>query len=349
MSNTATTPHTASSLDIAIIGMSCRVPGANTLDEFWENLKQGKESLVAFENDELLAAGIPEAVLRDPDYVKVGTRIEGIDLFDAGLFGFNPREAEILDPQHRVFLELAWEVLESAGYAPQSGEPVTGVYAGVGPNSYLFHLLADENIVKSLGTLAVRLANEKDSLATMASYKLNLRGPSFSVQTACSTSLVAVHLACQGLLAGECEMALAGGVSISMPPYGGYRYENGGILSPDGHCRAFDAKAKGTVPGSGACVVLLKRLEDALAAGDSIWAVIKGSAINNDGSLKVAYTAPSIEGQMRVIRMAQAAANISSESISYVETQGTGTPLGDPIEIAALTQAFRSSTRKNSF
>ncbi|HEV8183195.1 MAG TPA: SDR family NAD(P)-dependent oxidoreductase, partial [Candidatus Angelobacter sp.] len=337
------------SSDIAVIGMNCRVPGAKSPEEFWENLKAGKESIVFFDDKELRAAGVPQETLDDPDYVKARATLDNIDLFDAAFFGFSPREAESLDPQHRLFLECAWELLERAGHGAPGSEELVGVYAGIGTNNYVAGVLSHDGLAESLGRFSISMANDKDFLATNVSYKLNLKGPSVTVQTACSTSLVAVHAACQSIFSGECDMALAGGVSLDVPQKSGYPHKEGDILSPDGHCRAFDAKAQGTVPGSGVGVVLLKRLEDALADGDYVHAVIRGSAINNDGSAKVGYTAPSIEGQARVIRAAQALAEVEAESISYVEAHGTGTSIGDPIEIAALTEAFRSSTEKKRF
>ena len=349
MSNSIAALQETNKSDIAIIGLCCRVPGADSTEQFWDNLKNGIESVVFFEDRDLRAAGVPELLLSNPNYVKARAELHGIDLFDAAFFGLTPREAEALDPQIRLFLEAAWEILESAGYAPQGFEGLIGVYAGIATNTYLSNALSDARLVASLGNFAISLANDSGALATTTSYKLNLRGPSLTIQTTCSTSLVAVHMACQGLLEGECDMALAGGVSISVSDIKGHLYESGGILSSDGHCRAFDAKADGTVGGDGLCLVLLKRLQEALADGDYVHAVIKGSAINNDGSLKAGYTAPSVDGQARVIRAAQAVAEVDPESISYIETHGTGTPLGDPLEIAALQQAFRASTQKKGF
>ncbi|HEY9824698.1 MAG TPA: alpha/beta fold hydrolase [Stenomitos sp.] len=335
--------------DIAIIGMAGKFPEAQTIAEYWDNLKSGKECIKFFTTEELRNAGVPPYLLNQPNYVKATGVIEGADLFDAEFFGFSPKEAQIVDPQHRLFLEQAWTALEHGGYNPQTYPGAIGVYAGVGLNSYLLqslypNLLSNPN----LDSYQVQIRNDKDFLPTLVAYKLNLRGPSLSIQTACSTSLVATHLACQGLLNGECDMALAGGVTVYANPTG-YLYTEGMILSPDGHCRAFDAKAQGTVGGNGVGVVLLKRLADAIADHDTIYATIKGSAINNDGSAKVGYTAPSVEGQTAVIAEAQAIANTPAETISYVETHGTGTILGDPIEIAALTQAFRHSTDKVQF
>ncbi|WP_416671488.1 type I polyketide synthase [Egbenema bharatensis] len=335
---------------IAIVGMAGQFPGAKNLDQFWQNLQNGVESIARFTDEELLASGVPLDSLKSPNYVKAGSFLEGIDQFDADFFGFNPKEAEITDPQHRLFLECAWEALEMAGYNPEVYDGRIGAYAGAGWNGYLYkNIRLNQELIESVGLHQALIGSDKDFLTTRVSYKLNLKGPSIDVQTACSTSLVAVNLACQSLLNYQCDMALAGGISLTIPQKSGYSYQEGGILSPDGHCRAFDANAQGTVFGSGVGVVVLKRLEEAIADGDTIHAVIKGSAVNNDGSLKVGYTAPSVEGQAEVILEAIALADVSPESISYVETHGTGTALGDPIEIAALTQAFRSATNRTGF
>lgn len=336
------------SSDIAIIGMVCRVPGASNIDEFWQNLKNARESVSVFDDEVLRASGIPETLLRHPRYVKSGTQLTGIDLFDAEFFGFTAREAEAMDPQHRLFLEAVWELMEMSGYSAPYPRPV-GIYAGVGHNAYWSQVILNDRVNDWLDPLSLLVMNDKDFLSTMTSYKLNLKGPSLTIQTACSTSLVAVHLACQGLLAGDCTMAVAGGVKVIVPETKGYLWNEGGIHSPDGHCRPFDERAQGTIAGSGVGVVLLKRLKDASADGDHIHAVIKGTAINNDGSLKVNYTSPSVDGQARVIRAAHIAAAVEADTISYIEAHGTGTPLGDPIEIAALTQAFRSRTSKSQF
>ncbi|MDZ8136603.1 MAG: SDR family oxidoreductase [Nostoc sp. DedQUE04] len=333
-------------LDIAIIGMVGRFPGAKNIDEYWQNLRNGIESITFFSDEELQKLGIEATVLSDPDYIKAKPIIEDIELFDASFFGFNPREAEVIDPQHRLFLESAWEALENAGYANAEGS--IGVYAGSSISAYLFNLYSNPDVVESAGQLLI-IGNDKDHLSTRVSYKLNLKGPSCTIQTACSTSLVAIHIACQNLLNSECDMALAGGVSINLPHKSGYKYQENDILSPDGHCRAFDAKAEGTIFGSGVGVVVLKRLEDAIADGDCIHAIIKGSAINNDGSLKVSYAAPSVDGQAEVIVEAIANAGVDPDTVTYIETHGTGTSLGDPIEIQALTKAFRASTQNKNF
>jgi phthiocerol/phenolphthiocerol synthesis type-I polyketide synthase E len=348
MSHPAAGDH-PTGLEIAIIGMAGRFPGAKDVSSFWRNLREGIESVSVLSDQEILSSGVGRALLSDPHYVRARAILEGIDLFDAAFFGFPPREAETLDPQHRLFLECAWETFEHAGYDPERFKGPIGVYAGSSTSGYLFNLFPDGILLQSASDMAGILGVEKDSLPTRVSYKLNLEGPSVAIQTACSTSLVAVHLACQGLLAGECDMALAGGVSINVPQKVGYLYQKSGIASPDGHCRAFDVDARGTVGGSGVGIVLLKRFEDAEADGDHILALIKGTAINNDGAQKVGYTAPRVEGQARVIRAAQVAAGVEPESIQYVEAHGTGTPMGDPIEVAALTQAFRAGTDRNGF
>ncbi len=329
---------------LAIVGVAGRFPGAKSLDEFWQNLRDGVESVTFFSDEELQAAGISAEALNSPRYVKAGAILEDIDLFDAEFFGLIPKEAELTDPQHRLFLEVAWEALEHAGYDPQRYDGLIGVYAGAGVNAYALSTMA--NMTFGIQEL---IASDKDFLTTRVSYKLNLRGPSVAVQTACSTSLVAVQLACQSLLDYQCDMALAGGVSIVYTQKSGYLYQEEGIMSPDGHCRTFDAQAQGTVAGDGAGIVVLKRLEEALADGDYIHAVIKGSAINNDGAAKVGYTAPSVGGQADVIAMAQAIAGVSPETVSYIEAHGTGTALGDPIEVAALTEVFRAQTQKANF
>jgi thioester reductase-like protein len=331
--------------DIAIIGMSGRFPGARDIEAFWGNLCDGVHAITFFSDEECRAAGIDPALLHNPNYVKARGVVEDMDRFDAAFFGFSPREAEIRDPQHRLFLECAWEGLEQAGYDPDTYAGAIGVYAGVSANTYLLHnLLSNPRVVELIGPLHLNISSDKDFLTTLVSYKLHLRGPSIVVQTACSTSLVAACIACQSLLSYQCDMALAGGVSIKVPHRVGYLYQAGGVLSPDGCCRAFDAAAQGSVDSNGVGVVVLKRLADALADGDHISAVIKGAAINNDGALKVSYTAPSLDGQAEVIAMAQAVAGVTPDTITYVETHGAGTPLGDPLEIAALAEVFRTST-----
>ncbi len=337
--------------DIAIIGMAIRVPGASTPEEYWHNLSNGKESLRVYTDEELTARGVSAATLADPSYVKSGMPLQDMDQFDPEFFGFSPKEAAILDPQHRQFYEVAWEALERAGHPPKLFDGNIGVFAGCGMGAYFaFNLLSNPDLVESVGLFLLRhTGNDKDFLATRVSYAFDLKGPSVNVQTACSTSLVATHLAVQSLLARECDMALAGGVTIELPHRVGYHYREGEILSPDGHCRSFDHRSKGTIFGSGVGVVALRRVADAIAAGDHIHAIIKGSAVNNDGSGKVGYLAPSIDGQSAAVAEALAIADVDAETISYVECHGTATPVGDPIEITALTQAFRESTDKIGF
>ena len=336
---------------IAIVGMAGRFPGAQDLDEFWHNIWNGVETLETFSDADLDAAGAGSRMRSDPNFVRKGTVLETAELFDAGFFGFTPREAQILDPQHRVFLECAWEALEHAGYAPgMLADKAVGVYGGSGTNSYLFaNILRDRSLIDSVGGYQIMLANEADFLCTRVSYKLDLRGPSMTVQTACSTSLVAVHTACKALQGGECDMALAGGVSINFPQRAGYLYEEGGVLSPDGRCRPFDAAAAGMRTGPGAGIAVLKRLRDALASRDTVHAVITGTAITNDGAGKAGYTAPSIDGQAEAIAPAQALAGVDTRTVTYMEAHGSATPLGDPIEIAALTQVFRASASGTGF
>src|ERR1022692_4610750 len=306
--------------EVAIIGMAGRFPKAKDVETFWQNLRAGVDAVTFFRDDELRTAGVEESLLRNPKYVKARMVLEEAELFDAAFFGYTPREAELMDPQHRAFLECARTAMEHAGDVPEL-----------------------------MGMLQATLGNENDSLASMVSYKLNLKGPSIGVQSFCSTSLVAVHLACQSLLTYECDMAMAGGVAIDSSQNTGYLYQAGGIASPDGHCRTFDAKAQGSIYGSGVGIVVLKRLEDAIEDGDTIYAVIKGSATNNDGSLRAGYTAPGLDGQSAVVVEAMAAAGVESGSISYIETHGTATPLGDSIELAALMKAFRGSGDKERF
>lgn len=331
--------------DIAIIGMACRYPQSPNLEAFWHNIRDGVECLTAFTDEELLAAGVEPHLLADPNYVKAYGYLDGIDQFDARFFGFTPREAQSMDPQQRLLLESAWTALEHAGYDPQAIDAVVGVYAGTGQAVYyLQNVLTNREILETLGHFQTYIGNDKDFVTTRISYKLNLKGPSFNVQTACSTSLVATHLAVQSLLNGECDVALAGGCSIVSLNKEGYLYLEGGIYSADGHCRPFDAKGQGIVGGDGVGMIVLKRLDDALDDGDTIHAVIKGTAINNDGDDKIGYTAPSVSGQANAIAEAQAIADIDPATITYIEAHGTATPLGDPIEVAALTRAFRQHT-----
>ena len=336
--------------EIAIIGMAGRFPRARDLKEFWQNLRAGVESVRFFSDEELLAAGEDPQVVRDPHYVKAGSVLDEVEMFDAGFFGYNAREAEIMDPQQRLFLEHSWHALEDAGYASPQYDGLVGVYAGVAWNTYLLSNLSTRlDLFEGSGGFQVFITNDKDFMPTRLSYKLNLKGPSIIIQTSCSTSLVAVHLACLSLLNYECDLALAGGSTVKVPQVAGYFHQEGGLASPDGHCRAFDVNASGTIFGSGVGVVVLKRLAEALEDGDNIRAVIKGTAINNDGSAKVSYTAPSVEGQAEVIAAAHAISGVSPESIQYIETHGTGTSLGDPVEVTALAKVFSRGTRNKNF
>ena len=335
---------------VAIVGMAGRLPGARDLGELWRNLRDGVESVRFFTDEELRALGVDPRLIADPTYVKAAAQPPGVDEFDAGFFGISHREAEILDPQQRIFLEICWEALEDAGYEPGRLERVTGVFAGQTTSTYLlFNLVSNPALLESYDPLSMLVGNAGDSLATRVSYKLDLKGPSYTIQCACSTSAVAVHAACQSLLNSECDLALAGGVSINTQLLTGYRSPDGAVFSREGRCRAFDAGAQGILFGGGAGVVVLKRLEDALADGDNIHAVILGSAVNNDGALKVGYTAPSVEGQAEVISEALSFSGVPAESLSYIEAHGTGTRLGDPIEIQALTKAFRAETDRRQF
>ena len=332
--------------DIAVVGMALRVPGAATPEDFWHNLAGAHESLQFYSEETLLARGVSIAQLADPQYVRAGMPLEKFDEFDPEFFGFSPKDAAILDPQHRQFYEVAWEALERAGCVPSKFEGAIGVFGGSGMAAYFAqNILRNTDLMHSVGLFLLRhTGNDKDFLTTRVSYAFDLKGPSINVQTACSTSLVAVHMGVQSLLSRETDMVLAGGVTLELPHGVGYTFKEGEILSPDGHCRAFDHRAQGTVFGSGVGVVVLRRLEDALRDGDHIHAVIKASAINNDGASKVGYLAPSVEGQAAAISEAIALAGIESSSIRFVECHGTGTPMGDPIEVAALTQAFRETS-----
>src|SRR6266436_2779826 len=334
-------------LDIAVVGMVGRFPGARNLEEFWHNLVEGVESITRFSDEELLRSGVPAGCLSNPNYVKAAPILEDPSQFDADFFGFLPIEARTLDPQHRILLELAHEAIEDAGYDPNRYPGRIGVFTGAAFNTYfmdsgLSRQFAQEYIPTLIGS-------DKDFLSTRISYKLNLKGPSLTIQTACSTSMVAVHLARQSLLSEESDMALAGAISVRVPHRAGYFCDGGGVVSPDGHVRAFDAKANGTVFGSGGGILVLKRLADALADGDNIHAVIKGSAINNDGSEKAGYTAPSVNSQADAVVEALANAGVEADSITYIEAHGSGTPVGDPIEVRALTKAFRASTRRSGY
>src|ERR1700704_4310602 len=337
----------SSEFDIAIVGMSGRFPGARNVDEFWHNLAEGIESIARFSDQEILESGVPASYLSNPGYVKAAPVLEEPGHFDAGFFGFSPLEAKSMDPQHRILLELAHEALEHAGYDPDRYQGRIGVFTGAALNTYFMNVglnsrLAEEYIPTLIG-------NDKDFLSTRISYKLNLKGPSITVQTACSTSMVAVHLACQSLLSEETDMALAGAVSVRVPHRAGYFCDSGGVVSPDGHVRAFDARANGTVFGSGGGILVLRRLADAVSDGDTIHAVIKGSAVNNDGSEKAGYTAPGVNSQADAVVETLANAGVEADSISYIEAHGSGTPVGDPIEIRALTKAFRTFTQRSDY
>ncbi|MEM8486724.1 MAG: type I polyketide synthase [Bacteroidota bacterium] len=342
---------------IAIIGMSGRFPGANDVKGFWKNLVEGVNSIVPIPDEDMeLSAADRQFLSGNPNFVQKGAVVTDADHFDAAFFGIYPKEAQAMDPQHRLFLECSWEAVEDAGYIPSTYPGSIGVYAGSYMNTYtLCSLETNPAFIASLansfhgGVLQNELGNDKDYMSTRVSFKLNLRGPSLTIQTACSTSLVAVAQACMSLSNYQCDMALAGGSTLKLPQNRGYLYETDGMVSPDGNIRTFDAKAQGTVFGNGVAVVLLKRLEDAIADGDSVYAVIKGWGVNNDGASKVGYTAPSVEGQTEAIALAQAVADIDPRTISYVEAHGTGTPKGDPIEIDALTQAFRLKTDEKQF
>jgi acyl transferase domain-containing protein/acyl carrier protein len=333
--------------DIAIIGMSCRLPGAQNVDEFWANLCRGIESIRRFSDEELLSSGVPHSYLANPSYVKAAPILEEPGAFDADFFGFSRMEARTMDPQHRILLELAHEALENAGYDPDRCQRPTGVFTGAAMNTYFMSVGLNSRL--SVDYIPTLIGNDKDFLSTRISYKLNLKGPSITVQTACSTSMVAMHLARQSLLSGETDMALAGAISIRVPHRAGYFCDGGGIVSSDGHVRAFDARANGTVFGSGGGILVLKRLADAISDGDTIHAIFKGSAVNNDGAEKVGYTAPSVNSQADVVVEAMANAGVESDSVSYVETHGSGTPVGDPIEVRALTKAFHTFTDRSGY
>jgi phthiocerol/phenolphthiocerol synthesis type-I polyketide synthase E len=335
--------------EVAVVGMAARLPGAQTLDEFWRNLRDGVESITFFTPEELAAVGVSPESLRAPNFVRAAPVLRDFDRFDAAFFGYSPREAALLDPQQRIFLECAWEALESAGYRPDGCEGLVGVYAGMSMSSYLlFNLLTNPRLNLAEESFQLMIGTDKDFLSTRVSYHLNLKGPSLDVQTGCSTSLVATHLACEALLSYQCDMALAGGISIQVPQRWGYFHEEGGLASPDGHCRAFDAEARGTLFGSGTGIVVLKRMADAVAQRDTILAVIKGSAINNDGAVKVGFTAPGAQGQAEVIARALAIAGVEPETLGYVEAHGTGTALGDPLEVSALAKAFGPEVPRGS-
>ena len=336
--------------DIAIIGMAVRYPGARNIDEFWANLRGGVESIRRLSDEDLLKAGVDPRLIADKNYVKACACMDDVDGFDASFFGFNPREVQLMDPQHRIILECAWSALEHAGYVPDNSGSTIGVFAGVARDAYLTsNLVTHPDLLKATSDYSMMIGNEKDFPATRVSYKLNLSGPSINIQTACSSSGVGVHLAIQSLFSNECDIALVGGCRVLLPAHTGYLYVDGGTLSPDGHVRAFDAHARGMVRGSGVGFVVLKRLAQAMSDGDCVYAVIKATAINNDGAAKVGFTAPSIAGQSEVIVRALEKAGICADTISYIEAHGTGTALGDPIEVVALTKAFSRHTQRKGF
>lgn len=341
--NTRSMPE-ASGEAVAIIGMAGRFPGAATTDELWQGLLDGVESVRRFSDEEMADAGVSPEGIASPGRVPRGADLADADLFDADFFGVTQRDARLMDPQHRVFLTCAWQALEDAGLASHHAGGPVGVFASTSMSTYLIaNVLRSAEYADAALSYPVLLGNDKDFLATRVSYKLDLRGPSMTVQSACSSSLTAVHLACQALARGEARAALAGGVSITFPQTSGYEYQEGGILSRDGQCRVFDARSAGTVKGNGCGVVVLKRLADALQDGDRVYAVIRGSAVNNDGSDKIGFTAPGPEGQRTVIRAAIEASGVPASHIGYVETHGTGTPVGDPLELRALSAAYQEA------
>ena len=331
--------------NIAIIGMACRLPGADDIHQYWRNVREGVESIRTFTDDELRAVGVRQELIDNPRYVKASAPIADVEGFDAGYFGYVARDVEVMDPQHRIFLECAVWAMEDAGYDPTRYPGLIGVYGGSTINTYLLtNLVGNRRMLDIVGDHATMISNDKDYLPLRVAYKLGLRGPAYAVQTACSTSLTAVHVAAQAILSGECDMAIAGGASVRMPHGGGYLPNP--TASPDGHCRTFDAGAQGSVMGNGAGIVVLKHLDDAVRDGDHVYAVIAGSAINNDGREKSTFTAPSVDGQARAAASALAAAGLSANDIDYVEAHGTATPLGDPIEVAALTKAYRLTSQR---
>ncbi|MEV0728182.1 beta-ketoacyl synthase N-terminal-like domain-containing protein [Polymorphospora sp. NPDC050346] len=333
-------------LDVAVVGMAIRAPGAGNIAKFWDNVRQGVATISRFTPAELAGAGVPAHVYERPDYVPAAGVLAGADVFDAAYFGYSPRDARLLDPQQRVFLECAGAALEDAGYGARQHRGPVGVYAGASASTYLLrYLVPRADLLEQVGLYDMLLGNDKDYLASRTAYHLDLDGPSVTVQTSCSTSLVAVHLAMQALLGHECDLALAGGVSVSFPQRRGYLHRAGDIFSVDGRCRPFDAEASGTVRADGVGLVVLKRLAEAIADGDTVHAVLKGSAVTNDGSARAGFTAPGVAGQVAAIRAAQQVAGVPPETIGYVEAHGTATATGDPIELTALTRAFAAATR----
>lgn len=338
------------SYDIAIVGMAGRFPGASDLDVFWRNLRSGVESISRFTEEELLDSGFPLEVIRHPDFVSAKGVLDHADMFDAAFFGISPREAELMDPQHRLLMECAWHALEDAGYDSERYNGRVSVFTSTGLNTYLpFNICSHPGLALKIGGFHLSICNDKDFVATRIAYAMNLKGVGVNISTACSSSLVSLHFACQNLLTHQSDMALVGAVTVHFPQKVGHIYEAGAAYSPDGHCRPFDATPSGLIDGNGVASVVLKRLDDALADGDTIYAVVKGTAVNNDGRMKVGYTAPSIEGQAAVISEALEIAGVDPDTISYVEAHGTATPLGDPIEVEGLTHAFRKSTRRTGY
>lgn len=335
---------------IAIIGMSTRLPGAPNLKAYWELLRDGREAIISSTKEELAANGYPEDLINNPNMISARGFLADADMFDASFFGISPREAELVDPQHRVMLECAWEAMEHAGYEPSSYPGRVAILTSAGMNTYLaFNIMTHPGLIEEIGGFQLSIYNDKDFVPTRIAYSMNTHGPAIDIGTACSSSLVGVHMACQQLLTYQADMVLVGGVTVHFPQHNAYLHEGGSAYSPDGHCRPFDATPSGLVDGNGAACVVLKRLSEAIEDGDHIHAIIRGSAINNDGSDKIGYSAPSIEGQSEVILQAQAAAGVQGADITYIEAHGTATPLGDPIEVAALTQAFRDSTDAKSY
>ena len=325
------------------------IPAPLTVEDLWRVLCEGRDTVSHFRDDEI-DPFVPARTRDDPAYVKARGVLEGAELFDAAFFGIAPKEAELMDPQQRVLLELAWEALEDSGHVPESFDGRIGVFAGKYNDSYWSeNVVTRPEHVEAIGAFQAMVANEKDYVATRIAHKLDLTGPALSIHTACSTSLVAIAQAVRSLRVGECDFALAGGASLTVPVKSGYLYQEGAMLSPDGHTRSFDADAKGTVFSDGAGMVVLRRLDDALADGDTVYAVVRGVALNNDGAAKASFTAPSVDGQATVVAMAHADAGVDARSISYVEAHGTATPLGDPIEIEALSRAFRTKTGDSAF
>ncbi|MGB7858128.1 MAG: beta-ketoacyl synthase N-terminal-like domain-containing protein, partial [Pseudolabrys sp.] len=336
--------------DIAIIGLACRFPGATTPEEYWKNLCQGIESITFFSEQELVAAGVDPSLVGNPNYVKAAPILRDVEMFDASFFGYSPKDAALMDPQHRLFLEVCWEAFESAGYDPAGSPGKIGVLATAGGvvTSYLLAKLHHSDLPGQTASTS-HINNDKDFLSTRVSYKFNLKGPSFTIQSACSSSLLAIHQACQTLRLGECDMMLVGGSVVRIPQVEGYMAERRNVHSLDGHCRPFDSVGQGTIFGSGIGAVLLKPLQQAVADRDHIFAVIKGTAANNDGSAKSSYTAPSLGQQAQAVTDALEAADVNADSVGYIECHATGTIVGDPLEVEALSMAFRKQTKRNQY